>query len=232
MSEQYIRECWYCNEPVVEEGRYPRNRSFHEECEELYLKEKEETKNEYIRLKVEVMFERAMRMIEKQAGVSVNEYKEAADAVHELAKKDTNKFASSHEMVATMQLIKNRIKTKVQYPVNRRRVDMLLPDLKIALEIDGHLHRFRIGKDSDRDIEIMNKLNENDRGWEIIRVPTKEIEENLNNLIPSVKQLYKERQDLRRKHGGFLPSYYSAHNRSSHLKALEGVRDKSKYTLE
>lgn len=232
MEKSYLHECWYCNEYIVESGPYPKERSFHEECKERYLIEKEETKTEYIRLKVEVMFERALRTIEKQDYGSISEYKEAADAVHELAQRDSNKFASSHEMVAAMELIRNRVKTKVQYPINRRRVDMLLPELKVALEIDGNLHKFRIGKDSDRDIEIMNYLNENDNGWEVIRIPTIFIEKNITKLVPSIKQLYKERQELRRKHNGFLPSYYSSHNRSSQLKALEGINDKTKYSLK
>lgn len=228
MEKRYLFECWYCGEYVPKIVAKPHNRVFHEECEEKFLKEKEDTKQEYVRLKVEVMYERALRMLEKQNRLSLSEYKEAAEAVHGLAKKQPSKFASSHEMVAAMELIRNEVRTRVQHPVGRRKVDMVLPEFKVALEIDGGLHKFRIGKDSARDIEILNTLNENEVGWEMVRIPTKFIETNIKGLIPAIKTLHKEKQDLRRKNNGFIPSYYSRHNASAQLQALEKVDDDTK----
>lgn len=228
MSEQYLYECWHCNELIVSKSRFSKNRIFHEGCFEEYEKLKEETKNEYIRLKIEVMYERALRMMEKQDNIIMKDYKDASEVVRDLARSNPNKFDSSHEMIAAIELINNRVKTKVQYSVGRKKIDMLLPDLKVALEIDGHLHQFRIGKDSERDIEIMNTLNKEDKGWEVIRIPTKFIENNVIKLIPAVKQLYRERQKLRKENGGFIPSYYSRHNLSAQLKVLESVSDKTK----
>ena len=235
MSKTTIEvECWFCGESLIVEdkpvemnffGKYIEERNFHEDCKPLYRKRRDEIKEEYIRLKIEVMFERALRMMEKQDGFHINDYKEASEVVGELARKDPKKFDSSHEMMAAMELINNRIHTKVQYPLNKRRIDMLLPSLKVALEIDGVHHNFIIGKDSDRDIEILNELNKNDKGWEIVRIPTKIIEKNLKELIPTIRHIYKEKQDLRRRNGGFIPSYYSRTNLSAHLKAVQGVND-------
>lgn len=234
----YLYDCWYCGEIVFDNdhkngkenywGKTIQNRAFHEECKVKYKKEKEEKKEEYVRLKIEVMFERALRMMEKQDGFKINEYKEAAEVIIEVARKDSNKFASSHEMMAAMELIKHRYLTKVQYKVLQKRVDMVIPELKVALEIDGHLHKFVIGKDSERDVIILNELNKEEKGWEIIRIPSKSIENDLNNLIPTIKGVYEEKQKLRAKHNGFIPSYYSRNNLSSHLKALQGVSDKTK----
>lgn len=232
MSEKYLHDCWYCDEPVILEASTFKNRIFHTECFDAYRHEKEKEKEEYVRLKIELMYERSLRMLEKQDGVCLADYKEAAEAVRNLARKDTTKFDSSHEMTAAMELINNRIKTKLQHSVGRKKIDMLLPDLKVALEIDGHLHQFRIGKDSERDIEILNTLNEMENGWEIIRIPTKFIEVNVKKLVPAIKALYNEKQSLRMDNGGFIPSYYSRHNLSAQLQALEGVRDKTKSTYE
>jgi Uncharacterized protein conserved in bacteria len=41
---------------------------------------------------------------------------------------------------------KKRIHTKVQYPILNYKVDFLLPELKVALEIDGGLHNSRLLK--------------------------------------------------------------------------------------
>lgn len=231
MRKMYMAECWYCNEPVMKPAKNTDVRTYHEDCFKLYMQEKEETNQEYAKLKIEVMFERALRMMEKQGHIRVDDYKEAAEAVHELALRDTTKFDSSHEMIAVMELINNKIKVKVQYRVNRRKIDVLIPELKVALEIDGHLHKFRIGKDSERDIEILNELNKESAGWEVIRIPTKYIEKRVDKLIPAIKALYSEKQKLRAENGGYIPSYYSRHNQSNQLKALEGIYDKSKYTL-
>lgn len=232
MSGSYLKECWYCDEMVVLNVPSLKNRIFHDECFDDYQKEKEKEKEEYVRLKIEVMYERSLRMLEKQEGVCLAEYKEAAEVVRDLARKDTNKFDSSHEMIAAMELINNRISTKVQYSVGRKKVDMLLPDLKVALEIDGHLHQFRIGKDSERDVEILNTLNERESGWEMVRIPTKFIEKNVSKLVPAIKAIHREKQSLRAKNGGFIPSYYSRHNLSAQLQALDGVKDKTKTTYE
>lgn len=232
MGKVYIADCWYCHEPLVSSKWAWRNRAFHEDCFELYEEKRDKDKEEYVRLKVEMMYERALRMMEKQDNLKMNLYKEAAEAVYELAKRDSTKFASSAEMVAAMELINNRVKIKIQYPVNRRRIDILIPDWKVALEIDGSLHQYRIGKDSKRTIEILGELNKEESGWEVIRIPTKYIEANVSQLVPAIKTLYNERQQLRKENGGFIPSYYSRHNRSEQLIALEGIVDKSKEMIK
>lgn len=227
-----ILNCWHCGEPTIARSDKGTLRCFCDTCTNKHSEQVENNKNEYVRLKIEVMFERALRMMEKSGRVSINQYYEAAEAVHDLARKEPNKFDSSHEMMAVMELLKNRIRCKVQFKVNNRRVDILLPDLKVALEIDGALHKFRIGKDSERDIEILNALNKDDSGWEIVRIPTKFIENNLPRLLKAIKAISKEKRELRAKNGGFIPSYYSRHNALAQIKALEDVDDYTKQQLK
>ncbi|EKA0857757.1 hypothetical protein ONF04_003030, partial [Listeria monocytogenes] len=69
----------------------------------------------------------------------------------------------------------------------------------------------------------LNTLNKSEHGWEIIRIPTRFIEQNIRRLVPAIKALYKERQELRNKHNGFIPSYYSRTNKMSHISAIKGV---------
>lgn len=232
-ERKVLNECWHCGEYFVEldRTRYGNYRPIHKECKLEHYSKMNAMKEEYVRLKIELMFDRAIKILEKQPKLRISNYKEAADAVIELARKEPSKFGSSHEMVAAMELIRNEVKVKMQYQINRRRVDILLPDLRIALEIDGKQHKHAIKKDSQRDIEIMNVLNEEKGGWEIIRVGTGKIESDITDLLPNIKKDYIKRQELRKRYNGFLPSYYDYHNQAIHYKVLEDVNDESKDTL-
>lgn len=226
-----ILTCWYCGHEIPSSVAYHSQRSFHPDCLIKFQTERDKQLEDYLRLKMKVMFERALREMEKQDDVYVTKYYDEAQLVREMALNNVNKFQSSDEMMAAMELVRKRVKTKVQYHIGHRRVDFLLPELHVALEIDGALHRFKINKDSQREIEIMDDLKKLGGNWEIIRVPTDLIEKNLTKLVPAIKALYKVRQELRAKNGGFLPSYWSRTNRIAQIDALMGVKDKSKASL-
>lgn len=208
----YLHECWYCHTMVPISNAKPRWRVFCEECKEEYFAEKEETLKQYVSLKIDVMYERALRHMEKQE-LSMADYKIAAETVHEFAKGDPTKFASSPEMMAAMELIRREIPIKMQYKLNRHRIDILIPSLKVALEIDGYQHQYKILQDSKRDVELVKELGV---GWEVIRIPTNHIETNLKKLVPAIKQLYKYKQDLRRKNNGFIPRNFSKRDYELH----------------
>lgn len=225
-----IVRCWQCGEFITKDVSElakgsSKGRLFCPECKNLFEKTREDTKQEYIRLKTLVTLERAMRIIEKQARLNVNtdDYFEPFEVVSEFLKKDSTKFESAHEIVACMELLRNEVHVKAQQSVGRKRIDFILPDLKVALEIDGGLHKFQIGKDSQRDIYVLNELNKNEKGWEIVRIPTSMIEKDITKLMPAIKAIYKEKQELRRKYNGFIPSYYSRSNKMAHIAALNGI---------
>lgn len=201
----YLFDCWYCGENVVKHFHDPSNRVFCEICREEQAKEKEETLKKYVALKIDVMYERSLRYMEKQL-LSMYKYKEAAETVRDFAKKDPNKFGSSHEMMAAIELIRKEIPIKMQYKVRCHRIDILIPSMKVALEIDGYMHKYKVLKDSVRDVDLINQFGP---GWEVIRIPTKHIEQNLKQLVPAIKALYKEKQKLRKENGGFIPTNHS-----------------------
>lgn len=201
----YLFDCWYCGENVVKTYHDPSNRVFCETCRDEYQAEKEKTLEEYVALKIEVMYERSLRYMEKQI-LSMHMYKEAAETVRDFAREDPNRFGSSHEMMAAMELIRQEIPIKMQYKVKRHRIDILIPSLKVALEIDGYMHQYKVLKDSVRDVDLINEFGV---GWEVIRIPTKHIEQNIKQLVPAIKALYKEKQLLRKKNGGFIPNNFS-----------------------
>ena len=212
--------CWYCGNDIEHEYEKPHNRLFHPECYQKFQIERDKQLNEYLKLKTEIMYERALRDMEKQDHICLADYYDEAQLVHDMAIADFNKFQSSDEMMTAMELVRMRVKAKVQFKLGRRRIDFLLPELKVALEIDGSLHKFKVVKDSQREIEILNKLNENDSGWDVIRIPTELIEQNLTKLVPAIKALYKKRQQLRKDNSGFIPLYWSRTNTMSQALAV------------
>ncbi len=201
----YMYECWHCGCPVVSTSSRPILRVFCQECRDKHDEIFEEKKQEYIKLKTEMMYERSLRYLEAQE-CCLAHYKDAADAVYDLASKNPEKFQSAPEMMAAMELIRNHVKIKMQYKINRHTIDILIPSMKVGLEIDGYNHKFKVLKDSQRDVALVNELGP---GWEIIRIPTKYIEANVKQLIHAIKELYSEKQRLRSKHNGFVPTYFS-----------------------
>lgn len=219
------KTCWYCGSLTNDAPSYQKERSYCDKCEKPYKQEDEELMESYLIQKMKIMWRRAVNNIEKQ-GFDMDDYYEEAHIILDMATEDYNKFQSSPEMMVAMELLRNRVQTKVQHKILRYRVDFLLPEYKVVLEVDGKMHDYRIKKDSNRDVAIMSELNNGDKGWEIIRIPTKHLEQNLQRLIPAIKALYNERQRLRRKHDGFLPNYYSKHDTAQKMKVIKDLGTK------
>jgi len=214
--------CWRCGDYF--EGYNSRSREYCEDCTELYQQEDKQLMDDYLDMKMRIMWRRAVNNLEKQS-LRMDDYYYEAQAVLDLAMQDYGKFRSSPEMMVAMELLRNDIRIKAEYKILKYRVDFFLPEMKVVLEVDGRLHDFKIKKDSNRDVAILTELNKKDTGWEIIRIPTKYIEQNLKQLVPAIKTLYKERQRLRREHGGFLPAYYSKHDTAQQLKVIKALND-------
>jgi very-short-patch-repair endonuclease len=164
-----------------------------------------ETKDEYLRLKMILMYDRALRILERQH-VQMHLYQESAEVVKAKSEQPQVMFNSAHEMVAVMELIRNKIKTQIQFNIGRFRVDILLPKEKAIVEVDGVLHKHQKEKDYHRDIEIRKKLGAD---WEIVRIPTSKIEQNISQLLTAVREIRAYKQDIRNNNNGLIPSWYS-----------------------
>ena len=214
-------KCWLCGNDIGHAIRYG-NWSFRQYCEPCRKKhnaEKEKILKEYARCKILVMHERAIRMLEKQ-GIDIYEYQEASEAVLDLAlRSDKQKFGSSPEMVAAMELLRNYVQIKMQWPVGNYKADILAEPLKAVIEIDGYLHNGKKVKDNKRDIEIRQILG---KEWEIVRIPTKYIEENVQQLVPAIEQIRKYKQELRGANGGIIPEIYSQREADHYKQLLKG----------
>lgn len=198
--------CWRCGSETEVIEREPMNRVFCKECSSKYQEEHQLLIKEYSQLKIKVMFENAMRLMEKSKKVFLHEYIEPSKIVYSMAIAETEKFMSSHEIVVAVMLEDMGFEYEANFPILSYKVDFYVPELKICIEVDGATHQHKLEYDSRRDIGIRECLG---REWEIVRIPTKYIEENPVKIIDAIEALAKEKRRLRGKNYGAMPYGFS-----------------------
>ena len=209
------KKCWICGAEATEfqslwhgsgcEREAYTQRGYCKACAEAVAKDMRDSKAEYIRLRKKLMYERAVRMLEKQ-NVDVYEYEEALKAVKDFSEKNPEKFDSSEEMLAATILIDNEINIGIGKQVGKYTVDILIPELFTMLEIDGQTHRGRLYYDNERDKDLRSELGGK---WEVVRIKTEYIQQNAEMLVEAIKTIYAEKKRLRKENNGFLPDWYS-----------------------
>lgn len=220
IEKNYFLKCWECGTLVPRSQEIAHYRVMCKDCRKEYESRKVKILSEYIKLKKEVMFERALRIIERSETVNMCEIEEAAKAIQEYALEDLNAFDSSHEMIAAIMLLNCRTRLKFQYEVSNKRIDIYLPEWNCGVEIDGAFHKGNELKDSKRDIAIRKEMGQQ---FEIIRIPTKYIEKNPNKIADYVKSSYKCKKQLRKKYNGILPGHYSEREKQLYKKILKNL---------
>ena len=175
-------KCWICNNEI----KYSESnlRRYCEECKEKHEAEVKHDKELYVILKKKAMFERAMELMEKQ-GCQMGKYRSAAIIVQKYLYANLDKFDSADEIVAAIVLIKNGLQIKTQVKIGKYQVDILIPSLKVALEIDGIMHTFK-RCESERDRYIESELGPE---WDVLRIGTHHIENKADNLVKAITAL-------------------------------------------
>lgn len=216
--------CWKCGKQIKPLFGEQYKGRFCDECYEEHAADYKAVRTEYIAYKTKIMFERAMRFMEK-AGCNMTEYKRFACAVQKYANDNPEAYKSSHEMIASIVLFKADYAMSMNYAVGKYLVDIYLPEKHVCLEIDGERHNGKELEDSKRDIEIRQILGEQ---WEVVRIPTKHIEENPDRIPESIDAIYQMKKKLRKQNGGFLPNSYSKREQAKYAKAMvyETVRNR------
>lgn len=212
--------CWRCgieHDMVIE----PQERVFCEACMEEHRKEYKAVVEKYTKLKTRVMYETALRIMEK-AGVYMHDYIEAAYVVWDKIKKGEASYYSSHEIITAIVLEGLLYEYFPNYPIDRYIVDFYVPELKVCVEVDGDRHKGRELYDSKRDIKIRSILGSE---WEIVRIPTKYIEQNPPRIVDAIIAIRDKKKELRAKNHGILPDHYSRRERE-HYRNILGYRTK------
>jgi len=203
--EKYYFNCWRCGTLVPKMNKEPLNRIFCRDCAEEHYKEITEAKERYINLRTKLMFENALMILEKQ-NVKMYKYIDAAETIKEVIEKGLKQFDSAHEIVAVMELLRNKIRVKIHPTVGKYKIDFTLPELFVVLEIDGYMHNFKKLEDTNRDIEIRKELGAE---WEVVRIPTKYIESNVKALVKAIKEIRHYKQNIRANNHGIVPKWFS-----------------------
>lgn len=211
-------KCWVCGADIdssfqatdVMSGRFCRDHWLE------HTKKHREIVSEYLKLKNQVMFERSMRTMER-CGTNMTEYKRFAYAVRKHSAENPEQYKSSDEMVAAVVMLKAGIDFEMNFKVGKYIVDMYITDWNIIAEVDGDRHEHRLIYDSKRDMEIRRMIGEE---WEIIRIPTKYIEQNPEKLPDAIKALAEQKRKIREQNGGFLPQSYSKREAERYKRAM------------
>ncbi len=203
-----MQKCWICGKEAVTHRnigvREPlfselipfaddTQRCYCEKCFEDVMQQYKVDTAEYVRLKKKMMFERAVRILEKQH-LDIYEYQEAIKAVEEFAAEKPDKFDSAYEMIAAIILIHHQIHCKLQFKVGKYQCDFCIPSIKVILEIDGERHKHKKDFDSERDLAIRKELG---FGWEIIRIKTEYLDKKAEMLIEAIKAVLEKRRTKR-----------------------------------
>ena len=188
--EWYYPPCRICGTPVACWGY---RRTVQYTCSECrrYLVEAKINRDSLD--KKSAKFENAVKRISKVADIS--RYETAVTTV----KKSLDKkgwFQSTEEIMVAIELLKCGYKVHHQVKIYEYSVDFIIPELKVALEIDGRIFHGRDKKEREniRDEVICNKLGD---GWELIRIDTENINTNITKLIPAIKAVKKSRKQKR-----------------------------------
>lgn len=197
--------CWKCGEPIPHDDFSGQTRRFCEKCYEEYAEEYEPIKVQYAILRNRIIFERAMRIMER-AKADMTRCQKYANAVMKHSRDNPEQYRSADEMIAAIILLAEGHEIQMNTPVGHYRVDLLIPDMKIALEVDGDRHKYTKGYEGKRDTEIRAKLG---KAWEIVRLPVKYIEEQPEKIPEAIKALYDNMKRIREKNNGLLPESYS-----------------------
>lgn len=197
-------KCWVCGKPdaditrniTTEYSLYgnittrkpvktEHQRCYCQSCFDKMTRQLREENARYIELKRKRMFEKALNKLERQK-INFYKYEEAIKTIQDYHFENDGKFDSSEEIMAAIILIFNRYHIKPQSKVGDFQVDFLLPDDKIVLEVDGIHHTYSKGRDSVRDECIKSKLG---KEWEIIRIPTELIDEDVKKLPKAIEKV-------------------------------------------
>ena len=106
-------------------------------------------------------------------------------------------YQSTEEIMVALELIRQGVKANHQVRVFEYRVDFVLPEIKIALEIDRKPYhgKEKLESQSIRDNVITWRLGED---WQMIRITTDNINRNITKLIPAIQSVLTKRRSIER----------------------------------
>jgi len=205
-SNHYYPRCQYCDKEVMSLSYIRGNNYTCKGCKvENYLSDKENRQESNKAVKEKKLIN-AIDRIAKHTN-DIDKYDRAIRIIKSYLHRD-GWFDSTEEIMVAIELCKRKVKFNHQVEFGRYRVDFLLPEQKIILEVDGTLFHTEKTREKEmiRDNLIVLNLGAE---WEVIRITDDDINSNVTKLIPALKRVKEKRQKLREKNDGLLPDWYS-----------------------
>jgi very-short-patch-repair endonuclease len=205
-AEKIPSPCWRCGKEhlfIYE----PTERVYCPECRQAKAIEHEAKVKQYVKLKMDLMLERALCIMERSGKVSMDSIREPFERLSKRFEQGEEEYKSGEEVVAALILMDNGFEFEANKRIGRYVVDFYIPKLKAILEIDGREHDLRTIYDSKRDLEIRQSLPPD---WEIVRIKTEFVAVNPSKIPEAVEQMRNEKQRIRKEHGGIIPEHFSA----------------------
>ena len=148
--------------------------------------------DQYLRSKKEMKFERAVERIKEKTKLT-DKYKKAIEIVYRnLHRKGW--FHSTEEIMVAIELLKNDIKAIHQQKVGKYRIDFVLPEMKVLLEVDGSVYHNDINKEGIRDGNILLNIG---LDWHIVRISTDKINKDITKLTKAIESIKESKENNR-----------------------------------
>lgn len=118
------------------------------------------------------------------------------------------KYESTEEVMTALELSRRRVHYRPQVKMGSYRVDFVLDDEKVVLEVDGRAFHTKAtqAKEELRDNLIVTALGAE---WEVLRITDDLINENATKICAAIYQLKKRRKKVRETYGE-LPAWYNS----------------------
>lgn len=207
-EKEFPSKCWGCGKEIILSYE-PRYRVFCPECKEKHDKEHSEKLDVYLKLKGELMLERALRKLENQS-TPMDEYLAPYKYIKDKIENREHDYKSSEEIMIALVLTNFGYDFMPNYSIGKYCVDFYIPELFTCLEVDGFTHDLHTIYDSRRDVELRKVLGAK---WEIIRVKTEFIDKNPEKIIDAIEAMYAEKKQLRAQNNGIIPERFSERER-------------------
>ena len=109
--------------------------------------------------------------VQKWTAFSISKRKEnfkSYEKAIEVAKGRSYQYGSIPEAMVAIELLKNKYKIVPQQKIGKYKVDFVIPQIKVVLEVDGKLYHSDIRAEGERDFVIHQSLGIK---WMVIHYP-------------------------------------------------------------
>ena len=206
--------CQYCG-CEVKSPFYDREKRY--TCNTCKMMTDIESKAEETNEKKDKRFEAAIIRISGYTK-DMGQYEKAVNTVKKVLYRQ-GWFGSTEEVMVAIELIKNGYRINHQVPIKRYKLDFVLQDQKLILEIDGpwHTEKTKVKEQLRDDIAIASFGPD----WEVLRISTDDINTNIRRLTKAIESVVERRKKYRENNQGQLPDWYNDREKYSEKKKAE-----------